>query len=50
MATIGFVGPGSTGSAIAGRLVSAGHDVVAWNRSVEPLTESVKPGRVRPPR
>jgi 3-hydroxyisobutyrate dehydrogenase-like beta-hydroxyacid dehydrogenase len=30
---IGFVGLGSMGQGIAGRLVAAGHDVVVWNRS-----------------
>ncbi|WP_399895325.1 NAD(P)-binding domain-containing protein [Streptomyces sp. BBFR51] len=50
MVTIGCVGTGTTGSAIAGRLASAGLDVVAWNRSAEPLTELVRPGHVPPPR
>jgi 3-hydroxyisobutyrate dehydrogenase-like beta-hydroxyacid dehydrogenase len=30
---IGFIGLGSMGKGIAGRLVAAGHDVVVWNRS-----------------
>ena len=30
---IGFLGLGSMGKGIAGRLVAAGHDVVVWNRS-----------------
>lgn len=30
---VGFIGLGRMGSAIAGRLVGAGHDVVAWNRT-----------------
>ncbi|MDQ2669193.1 MAG: NAD(P)-binding domain-containing protein, partial [Gemmatimonadota bacterium] len=33
MATIGFLGLGSMGSAMARRLVDAGHDVRVWNRS-----------------
>ncbi len=37
---IGFLGLGTMGSAIAGRLVGGGHDVAVWNRSpgaAEPL-------------
>jgi 3-hydroxyisobutyrate dehydrogenase-like beta-hydroxyacid dehydrogenase len=30
---VGFVGLGRMGSAIAGRVVGAGHDVAAWNRT-----------------
>ena len=40
MATVGFIGLGTMGSGMAGRLVDAGHDVVVWNRSraaAEPL-------------
>lgn len=40
MSTVGFLGLGAMGSAMAGRLIDAGHDVVLWNRSagaVEPL-------------
>lgn len=33
MTTIGFLGLGSMGSAMARRLVDAGHDVRVWNRS-----------------
>lgn len=33
MTTIAFLGLGSMGSAMAGRLIDAGHDVVLWNRS-----------------
>ncbi len=39
---IGFIGLGQMGSAIAGNLVKAGHDVTVWNRSVDktrPLVE-----------
>jgi len=31
--TLGFLGLGNMGQAIAGRLVAAGYDVVVWNRS-----------------
>ncbi len=31
--TVGFLGLGGMGSAMAGRLVETGHDVVVWNRS-----------------
>ena len=40
MAEVGFLGLGNMGSAMATRLVDAGHDVLVWNRSpeaVEPL-------------
>jgi 3-hydroxyisobutyrate dehydrogenase-like beta-hydroxyacid dehydrogenase len=30
---VGFIGLGRMGSAIAGRIVGAGHEVVAWNRT-----------------
>ncbi len=33
MATIGFLGLGLMGSAMARRLIDAGHDVAVWNRS-----------------
>lgn len=33
MSTVGFLGLGSMGSGIAGRLVDAGHEVIVWNRS-----------------
>jgi 3-hydroxyisobutyrate dehydrogenase-like beta-hydroxyacid dehydrogenase len=33
MTTIGFVGLGAMGSRIAGRLLSAGHPLVGWNRT-----------------
>lgn len=35
MAQLGFLGLGTMGAAIAGRLVAAGHDVTVWNRSAE---------------
>jgi 3-hydroxyisobutyrate dehydrogenase-like beta-hydroxyacid dehydrogenase len=39
MTCVGFLGLGAMGSAVAGRLVAAGHEVTAWNRS---------PGRAEP--
>ena len=44
MSTIGFLGLGSMGSAIAGRFVEAGFDVIAWNRSPEALAALVDAG------
>ena len=35
MTTIGFLGLGTMGSAMAGRLQGAGHDLIVWNRSPE---------------
>lgn len=35
MKQIAFLGLGAMGSRMASKLISAGHDVVAWNRSVE---------------
>ncbi len=34
---IGFIGLGNMGSAIAGRLLEAGHSLRVWNRSPEPV-------------
>jgi len=42
--TIGFIGLGVMGSAMARNLVVAGHEVVAWNRSPGPLAELVASG------
>jgi 3-hydroxyisobutyrate dehydrogenase-like beta-hydroxyacid dehydrogenase len=42
--TIGFLGLGTMGSVMARRLVDAGHDVHAWNRSTEAVTELVAAG------
>jgi 2-hydroxy-3-oxopropionate reductase len=42
--TVGFLGLGVMGSAMARNLVLAGHEVVAWNRSPEPLAELVEAG------
>jgi 3-hydroxyisobutyrate dehydrogenase-like beta-hydroxyacid dehydrogenase len=44
MTSIGFLGLGSMGSALAHRLVAAGHDVVVWNRSPERAREHVAAG------
>ena len=44
MATVGFLGLGTMGKAMATRLIEAGHDVVVWNRSKEPVEEMVALG------
>jgi 3-hydroxyisobutyrate dehydrogenase-like beta-hydroxyacid dehydrogenase len=41
---IGFIGLGKMGSAIAGNILKAGHDLIVWNRSPEPVAELVKKG------
>lgn len=41
---IGFLGLGSMGSAMAARLVDAGHDVVVWNRSTAAADSLVAAG------
>lgn len=41
---IGFIGLGKMGKAIAGRLISAGHQVRVWNRSPEPVKELAAKG------
>lgn len=46
MTPVGFLGLGSMGSAMAGRLLETGHDVLAWNRSPEPLERLVAAGAV----
>lgn len=46
MARIGFIGLGSMGSAMAGRLVEGGHEVVVWNRSPEPVERLVAQGAI----
>jgi 3-hydroxyisobutyrate dehydrogenase-like beta-hydroxyacid dehydrogenase len=43
-ATIGFLGLGNMGRAMAGRLVGAGHDVVVWNRNPRAADELVASG------
>ncbi|MEV1130710.1 NAD(P)-dependent oxidoreductase [Agromyces sp. NPDC049794] len=44
MTRIGFLGLGNMGSAMAGRLVAAGHEVVVWNRSPEAAAALVASG------
>ena len=44
MARLGFLGLGNMGSAMAGRLVAAGHDVIVWNRSPQAAAELVAGG------
>jgi 3-hydroxyisobutyrate dehydrogenase-like beta-hydroxyacid dehydrogenase len=44
MTTIGFLGVGTMGSAMARRLVDAGHDVVVWNRSAQAVDALVDAG------
>jgi 3-hydroxyisobutyrate dehydrogenase-like beta-hydroxyacid dehydrogenase len=46
MATVGFLGLGSMGKAMAARLIDAGHTVVVWNRSPEPALELQQLGAV----
>lgn len=46
MSTVGFLGLGSMGSAMAGRLVDAGHEVRVWNRSPEAVAAAVANGAV----
>ncbi|MEV8359799.1 MULTISPECIES: NAD(P)-dependent oxidoreductase [unclassified Microbacterium] len=47
MSTIGFLGLGSMGSAMAGRLIDAGHEVRVWNRSPDAVAAAVSRGAVR---
>jgi 3-hydroxyisobutyrate dehydrogenase-like beta-hydroxyacid dehydrogenase len=47
MNTVGFLGLGSMGGAMARRLISAGHSVVVWNRSVKAVDELVAIGALR---
>ena len=44
MTTIGFLGLGTMGSAMARRLVDAGHDVRVWNRSADAAADLVAAG------
>jgi 3-hydroxyisobutyrate dehydrogenase-like beta-hydroxyacid dehydrogenase len=41
---IGFIGLGKMGQAIAGRLLEAGHRLLVWNRSPEPVQKLVAKG------
>ena len=43
---LGFLGLGTMGRQMAGRLVEAGHEVVVWNRSTEPVDELVALGAI----
>ncbi len=47
MTRLGFLGVGNMGSAIAGRLVGAGHEVLVWNRSPEAAADLVAAGATR---
>lgn len=44
MTTIGFLGLGRMGSAMAGRLVESGHDVLVWNRTPDAASSLVEAG------
>lgn len=47
MSDISFIGLGEMGSAMAGRLVTAGHSVRVWNRSAAATDALVESGAVR---
>ena len=47
MATLGFLGLGTMGAAMAGRLLEQGHAVTVWNRSAEPVDALVAAGATR---
>lgn len=49
MAVIGFLGLGTMGSAMARRLVDAGHEVRVWNRSPAAVDALVEAGAVAAP-
>src|SRR5688572_31403324 len=44
MARVAFVGAGRMGSGMAARLLSAGHEVVVWNRTADRAAELVAAG------
>ncbi|HAN24592.1 MAG TPA: oxidoreductase, partial [Microbacterium ginsengisoli] len=46
MTDIGFLGLGTMGRAMAGRLLETGHRVTVWNRSDAPVAELVAAGAV----
>jgi 3-hydroxyisobutyrate dehydrogenase-like beta-hydroxyacid dehydrogenase len=46
MSTVGFIGLGTMGAKMATRLIDAGHTVLVWNRSPEPVVRLVKAGAV----
>lgn len=43
---IGILGMGRMGKGLTGRLLAAGHEVVAWNRSPEPVKEVAQQGAI----
>ncbi len=47
MTTIGFLGLGNMGSAMAGRLLEGGQELAVWNRSPEAADELVAAGATR---
>ncbi|MFM9878296.1 MAG: NAD(P)-dependent oxidoreductase [Rhodoglobus sp.] len=47
MTQVGFLGLGNMGSAMAARLVAAGHEVTVWNRSPEVADDLVAAGAIR---
>jgi len=47
MTRIGFLGLGNMGSAMAGRLLATGHELIVWNRSSEAADALVAAGAVR---
>jgi len=44
MTTIAFLGLGRMGTLMAGRVRSAGHDLIVWNRSPERMRPLVAEG------
>lgn len=46
MAPVGFLGLGTMGSAMACRLIEAGHEVHVWNRSKDPVRKLLPEGAV----
>ncbi len=44
MTTVGFLGLGNMGSAIAGRLIGAGYEVLVWNRNADATAPLVAAG------
>ena len=47
MATLGFLGMGNMGSAMAGRLLESGHELRVWNRNPAACDDLVAKGAVR---
>ncbi len=46
MSTLGFLGMGNMGSAMAGRLLEQGHELLVWNRSPDACAELAAKGAV----